>query len=68
MEREDSIGIIKLSCSISEMEFQGKLYVIQAGVPVTMVQNPSAFYRFMAPIEPSVSEVQITWFSSPQVS
>ena len=50
------------------MEFQGKLHIIQEGAPVTMVQNPSAFYRFMAPIEPSIREVQITWFSSPQVS
>lgn len=51
-----------------KMEFQGKLYIIQAGAPVTMVQNPSAFYHFMAPIEPSIREVQITWFSFPQVS
>lgn len=65
MWRENSI---KICCSISEMDFQGKLYLIQAGVPATMLQNPMAFYHFMAPIKPSVSELRISWFSSPQVS
>ncbi|KAJ7390500.1 hypothetical protein OS493_024532 [Desmophyllum pertusum] len=51
-----------------KMDFQGKLYLIQAGVPATMVQNPSAFYRFMSPIEPSVSQLQLSWVSSPLVS
>lgn len=50
------------------MDFQGKLYLIQAGVPATMVQNPTAFYHFMAPIKPSVAKIRISWYSSPQVS
>ena len=58
----------KICCSISEMDFQGKLYLIQAGVPATMLQNPMAFHHFMAPIEPSISELRISWFSSPRVS
>ena len=59
---------IKICCSISEMDFQGKLYLIQTGVPATMVQNPMAFYHFMAPIDPSISELRMSWFSWPQVS
>lgn len=51
-----------------KMDFQGKLYLIQAGVPATMVQNPTAFYHFMAPIKPSVAKIRISWYSSPQVS
>lgn len=33
-----------------------------------MVQNPGAFYRFMSPLDSSVSTIQLSWFSSPQVS
>lgn len=51
-----------------KMDFQEKLYIIQAGVPATMVKNPSTLYHFMAPIPASVSKLRISWYSSPQVS
>lgn len=50
------------------MDFQEKLYIIQAGVPATMVRNPTTLYQFMAPINPSISKLRISWYSSPQVS
>lgn len=59
---------IKICCSIAELDFQEKLYLIQAGLPATMLKNPTAFHDFMAPIEPSTSELRISWFSLPQVS
>lgn len=51
-----------------KMDFQEKLYIIQAGVPATMVRNPTTLYQFMAPINPSISKLRISWYSSPQVS
>ncbi|XP_027057113.1 cytoplasmic tyrosine-protein kinase BMX-like isoform X3 [Pocillopora damicornis] len=51
-----------------KMNFQGRLYLIRDGEPNTMVQNPGAFYRFMSPLDSSVSTIQLSWFSSPQVS
>lgn len=51
-----------------KMNFQGKLYLIHEGEPTTMVQDTGAFYRFMSPIDSSVSTIQLSWFSNPQVS
>lgn len=61
LSKEDARNYLKL-------DFQEKLYLIQAGLPATMLKNPTAFHDFMAPIEPSTSELRISWFSLPQAS